>query len=351
MREGKNLVGVDIGTTSIKVCQVKQGRKGLELQKFGFEQLGSQVVVDGQVMDANVVTELLQKIFKEKKIRQKDVAVSVSGQAAIIRKISVPLMTDAELDEQIQWEAEQHIPFDIKDVQVDHQVLKRNPDEGQMDVLLVAAKRDQIEDYAQLVRAAKLRPIVCDIDAFSVQNLFEATRGLDPAQTFAIVNVGATLSSLNVVSGGISSFSREIANGGNSVSEEIQRTLGVPYDQAEAYKCGDGENGIVPDQVVQIVEGSCDSIAAEIQRSLDFFMATSGDASIGRLYLTGGCANLAPLAQSVETRSRIPVETWLPTEALASLGKDVDRELLERSGLQLSVALGLGLRKDREARS
>lgn len=350
MREGTNLVGVDIGTTSIKVCQVKTGRKGLELLRFGFEPLGTQVVVDGQVMDANVVTELLQKIFKEKKIRQRDVAVSVSGQAAIIRKISVPLMTDAELNEQIQWEAEQHLPFDIKDVQVDHQVLTRNPDEGQMEVLLVAAKRDQIEDYAQLVRAAKLRPVVCDIDAFSIQNLFEVTRGLDPAQTFAIVNVGATLSSLNIVSGGVSAFSREIANGGNAVSEEIQRTLGVPFEQAEAYKCGEGQDGIVPDQVIQIVEGCCDGIAAEIQRSLDFFMATSGDVSIGRLYLTGGCANLAPLAHSVETRSRIPVETWLPTEGIVSVGKDVDRELLERSGLQLSVSLGLALRKDREAR-
>lgn len=351
MREGKNLVGVDIGTTSIKVCQLKQSRKGLELQKFGFEPLASQVVVDGQVMDANVVTELLQKIFKEQKIRQRDVAVSVSGQAAIIRKISVPLMTDAELDEQIQWEAEQHIPFDIKDVQVDHQVLNRNPDEGQMEVLLVAAKRDQIEDYAQLVRAAKLRPIVCDIDAFSVQNLFEATRGLAPDQTFALVNVGATLSSLNVISGGVSAFSREIANGGNSVSEEIQRTMGIPYEQAEAYKCGDGQDGIVPDQVVQIVEGSCDSIAAEIQRSLDFFMATSGDVTISRLYLTGGCANLPPLAQCVESRSRIPVETWLPTEALISMGKEVNAELVERHGLSLSVPLGLALRKVREVRA
>lgn len=351
MREGKNLVGVDIGTTSIKVCQIKSGRRGLELARFGFEPLSAQVVVDGQVMDANVVTESLHKIFKESKIRQKDVAVSVSGQAAIIRKISVPLMTDAELDEQIQWEAEQHIPFDIKDVQVDHQVLARNADEGQMEVLLVAAKRDQIEDYAQLVRAAKLRPVVCDIDAFSVQNLFEATRGLDPNQTFALVNVGATLSSLNVIASGVSSFSREIANGGNAVTEEIQRTMGVPFEQAEAYKCGDETEGMIPDQVIQVVEGACDSIAAEIQRSLDFFMATSGDSGISRLYLTGGCANLGVLAQAVEQRSRIPVETWVPTEGIVSVGRDVDQEKLARHGLQLSVPIGLALRKDREARA
>lgn len=351
MREGKNLVGVDIGTTSIKVCQLKQSRKGLGLVGFGYAPLAPQVIVDGQVMDAGVVIETLQRLFKEAKIRQRDVAISVSGQSAIIRKISVPLMTDQELDEQIQWEAEQHIPFDIKDVQIDHQVLRRNPDEGQMEVLLVAAKRHQIEDYAQLVREAKLRPIVCDIDAFTVQNGFEFSRGLDPSRTIALLNVGASLSSLNVIAGGTSAFSREIAHGGNAITEEIQRSLNVSYEQAEAYKCGDGQDGIVPSEVLEIIEGSCDSIAAEIQRSLDFFMATSGDADISRLYITGGSASLGLLAQSIENRSRIPVEVWLPTENVVVQSAQVDQELLKKHGLQLSVALGLALRKDREVRA
>lgn len=351
MGEGKNLVGVDIGSTSIKVCELKQGRKGLSLVKLGYAPLAPQVIVDGQVMDASAVSEALQRIFKDSKINRKEVAISVSGQAAIIRKISVPLMTTEELNEQIQWEAEQHIPFDIKDVQIDHQVLRRNSDEGQMDVLLVAAKRDQIEDYAQLVRAAKLRPTVCDIDAFSVQNLFEFTRGLDPTQTVALINVGASLSSLNVISGGISQFSREIANGGNLITEEIQRTLNVPQEQAEAYKCGDSEDGIVPEQVVEILEGACDAIAAEIQRSLDFFMATGGEAEISRIFITGGSAGLPPLAQAIEQRSRIPVETWLPTDGLDLGGKHVSQDILSRHALQLSVALGLSLRREREARA
>lgn len=351
MREGKNLVGVDIGTTSIKVCQLKQTRKGVEMAAFGYAPLAPQVIVDGQVMDAGAVVETVQRIFKESKISQREVAISVSGQSAIIRKISVPLMTDAELSEQIQWEAEQHIPFDIKDVQVDYQVLRRNSEDGQMEVLLVAAKREQIEDYARLARDAKLKPVVCDIDAFSIQNLFEVSRGLDPSATLALVNVGASLSSLNVISGGVSAFSREIANGGHGVTEEIQRTLNVPFEQAEAYKCGEDRDGIVPAQVLEIVEGACDSIAAEIQRSLDFFMATSGDAEIARLYLTGGSAALGPLAQAIENRCRMPVETWSPTEFLTLYGKGVDQEKLARHSLQMSVALGLSLRKDREVRA
>lgn len=358
MGEGRNLVGVDIGSTSIKVCQLKETRRGLSLMRFGYVQLSPQVIVDGQIMDTGVVVESLQRLFQDNRIRQKECAVSVSGQSVIHRKITVPMMTAAELEEQIQWEAEQHIPFDIKDVQVDYQVLRRRADASQMDLLLVAAKRDQISDYAQLARSAKLKPIVCDIDAFTVQNLFEYSRGLPQEQTIAILNVGGSLSSLNIVANGVSQFTREIANGGNVITDEIQKALNVPYDQAEAYKCGgtaDPNNryqqGIVPQQVVEIIEAVCDSIAAEIQRSLDFFMATSGDAEISRIFVTGGTASLAALGQSIERRARIPVEVWSPMEKVTVEGKFIDAAVLQSRAAQLPVALGLALRKEREVRA
>ena len=236
MSEGKNLVGVDIGSSSIKVAQLKEGRKGYGLVRAGYAPLPPQSIVDGHVMNSQAVVEGLQRVFNEAKIKQKEVALSISGQAVIIRKISVPMMTAAELDEQIQWEAEQHIPFDIKDVHVDYQVLRRHPEQSQMDLLLVAAKRDQINDYAQLARDARLKPIVCDIDAFSIQNLFELSRGLPPDQTVALINVGANLTSLNIIANGISAFTREIANGGHGISEQIQKQLGIPFYLAEAYK-------------------------------------------------------------------------------------------------------------------
>jgi type IV pilus assembly protein PilM len=356
MGEGRNLVGVDIGTSSIKVCQIREVRRTPSLVRFGFAPLPPQTIVDGQVMDASNVVEVLQRVFHDARIRQREVALSVSGQSVIIRKITVPIMTAAELDEQIHWEAEQHIPFDIKDVQVDYQVLRRRPEASQMDLLLVAAKRDQINDYAQLARDAKLRPVVCDIDAFTVQNLFEATRGLPPDKTIAIINVGASLSSLNIVSNGISAFTREIANGGNVITEEIQKQLNIPFEQAEAYKCGgssaDDPNqpGMVPQQVIGVIEAVTDSIAAEIQRSLDFFMATSGETEIGHIYVTGGTANLLALAQAIERRARVSVSAWAPTEGVA-VERDVDPVILQRRAAQLPVALGLALRKEREARS
>jgi type IV pilus assembly protein PilM len=355
MGEGKNLVGVDIGTSGVKVCQVRESRKGLGLVRLGFVPLGPQVIVDGQVMDQGAVIEALQRVFSEAKIRQKECAISVSGQAVIIRKITVPMMTEAELNEQIQWEAEQHIPFDIKDVQVDYQVLRRRPEASQMDLLLVAAKRDQIEDYAQLARNAKLKPVVCDIDSFTVQNLFEYSRGLPQDQTIVLINVGASLSSLNIVSNGASAFTREIANGGNVITEEIQRQLSVPFDQAEAYKCGGDPSGpsggMVPQQVVQIIDAVTDSIAAEIQRSLDFYMATSGEGEISRIYVTGGTANLAALGAAVQRRARVPVEAWAPTEKIFVEAREVDTTMLQSRAAQLAVALGLSLRREKETHS
>lgn len=351
MGEGKNLVGVDIGTTSIKVCQLKESRKGLSLVRFGFVDLPPQVVVDGQVMDSGAVTESLVRACKDGRIRQKACAISVTGQNVIIRKITVPMMSEAELDEQIHWEAEQHIPFDIKDVQVDYQVLKRRPEASQMDLLLVAAKREQIEDYAQLVRGAKLKPVVCEIDAFSVENLFEYSRGLPADQTIALINVGATLTSLSILNNGIREFTRVIASGGSVITDEIQRALNIPFEQAEALKCGNPNDASRPAQVGEVIEAVTDSIAAEIQRSLDFFLATSGEGEIARIYVTGGTANLASLSRAVEQRTRITTEVWSPTERIQVDGKDLDQGFLEEKAAQLSVALGLSLRKEREARS
>jgi type IV pilus assembly protein PilM len=354
MAEGNNLVGVDIGSSSIKVCQVKESRKGRSLHKLAYAALPPQTIVDGHIMNAGVVTETLARLFADNQIKQKNVAISVSGQSVIIRKITVPMMTPAELDEQIQWEAEQHIPFDIKDVQIDYEVLKRQPERGQMDLLLVAAKRDEINDYAQFVREARLKPLVVDIDAFTVQNLFDVSRGFPPDQTIALINLGASLSSLNIVTSGVSAFTRDIASGGNVITEEIQRQTGVSFEQAEDYKCGggfDAGGGMVPQQVHETIEGVCDTIAAEIQRSLDFFMATSGENEIHRIFVTGGTASLSTLHNAIQRRAKTPVEFFNPVERLTIETKTVPEQLLQARHAQLAVAVGLSLRKDKEKRA
>ncbi len=356
MSEGRNLVGVDIGSSSIKVCELKEGRKGRTLAKVAYAPIPPQTIVDGHIMNTGVVTEALLKLFSDAKITQRNIALGVSGQSVIIRKITVPMMTPAELDEQIQWEAEQHIPFDIKDVQIDYQVLRKHPDRGQMDLLLVAAKRDEINDYAQFAREAKLKPFVVDIDAFCVQNLFEALRGMPAERTVALINLGASLSSLNIVASGTSAFTRDIASGGNAISEEIQRETGMSFDQAEAYKCGDpaaisGAGGMIPQQVQQVIDSACDTIAAEIQRSLDFFMATSGESNIDQVYVTGGTGNLTPLRNAIQRRARTPVEFFNPVDGLIVDSRHVPEDMLRARHAQLAVAIGLGLRKEKEKRA
>lgn len=351
MSEGNNLVGVDIGTSSIKVVQLKDTRKGLKLTNVGYVPLPRQTIVDGHVLNSQAVVEGLGRAFQEAKIKQREIALSISGQAVIIRKITVPMMTAAELGEQIQWEAEQHIPFDIKDVHVDYEVLRRRPEAGQMDLLLVAAKRDEVNDYSEIARSARLKPVVVDIDAFTVQNLFEHTRGIPPDLTFAIINVGASLASINIVSQGVSAFTRDIANGGNYITEQIQRQLGVPFEQAEDFKCQAATSPqTVPPQVPPIIESVCDSIAGEIQRSLDFFHATSGEAELHRIYVTGGSANLPWLLNAIARRSRVGVEPIPPFERIQVEGKDVNQQLLQAHSAQLSVALGLSMRKEKERR-
>jgi type IV pilus assembly protein PilM len=214
------------------------------------------------------------------------------------------------------------------------------------------------ETMAMAIEARVAGHVGREHDAFTVQNLFEYSRGLPQDQTIALLNVGASLSSLNIVANGVSQFTREIANGGNVITEEIQKALNVPFEQAEAYKCGGTQDpggqyqqGVVPQQAVEVIEAVCDSIAAEIQRSLDFYMATSGEAEIARIFVTGGTASLASLGQSIEKRARVAVEVWPPTEKIGFDARDVDSVLLQSRAAQLSVALGLSLRKEREARA
>ena len=350
MSEGKNLVGVDIGASSIKVVQLKESRKKLSIIKWGFAQLPPQTIIDGHVMNAGVVSEALAKIFTDQKIQMKDVAVGVYGQSVIVRKITVPMMTPAELDEQINWEAEQHIPFDIKLMSIDYEVLRKRPEAGQMDLLLVAAKKDEINDYASILREAKLRPVVVDINAFTIQNIFEHQYGLPADGTLALLNVGAAVSTLNIVSRGVSAFTREITNAGNAITEEIRKQCNCSYEQAEAYKCGGGPTQIVPQEVHQIIMQACAGLAGEIQRSLDFYLATSGEAEIQRIFVSGGSAYLAPLAQAIEKRARVPVQLFDPMVNLTIDAKTVDEPQIRAMAAQMVVALGLSLRTDKERR-
>jgi type IV pilus assembly protein PilM len=345
--EGKNLVGVDIGSSSIKVAELVEKRGVLSLVRFGFHPLPPQTIVDGHIMNSGAIVEGLEKLFHKQKRR--NVAMRANGHSVIIKKITMPQMTMSELDEQINWEAEQHIPFDLAEVQIDYQVLQSRAEQGQMDVLLVAAKREEITDLTNLAMEARLRPMVVDLDAFTVQNVFEAGYAdVMAGQTVVLIHVGASLTTINIIANGIPAFTRDIPSGGNRISEEIQRALGISQEEAEAYKIGDGQ-GMVPQEVPQIIQQSVDGLAGEIQRSLDFYLATSGDRSVAQIFLSGGTANVQSLAAAIQQRSRVGVELLDPLRVAPSDPK-MDQSQLAGRASQAVVAIGLALRKEREQR-
>ncbi|MDH5674722.1 MAG: pilus assembly protein PilM [Myxococcales bacterium] len=347
--EGKNLVGVDVGTSSIKVCEIKEDRKGGRvLTRFGYHPLPPQTIVDGHIMNAGAIVEGFDRLFH--KVKRRDVALRVSGHSVIIKKITMPVMTSAELAEQINWEAEQHIPFELADVQVDYQVVSRREDQGQMDVLLVAAKKEEIGDLTNLAMEAKLKPKVVDLDAFTVQNCFETGYGApDPTQTIVLIHSGASLTTLNIISQGTTAFTRDVVNGGNAVTEEIQRQLGISQEEAEAFKCGNA-HGAIPEEVPSIVRGVVESLAGEIQRSLDFYLATSGEQQIHRVYMSGGTANLVPLQEELSARCQVDVSVLDPLLVAQPDPGSVDPVALQGRSAQAVVAYGLALRKDKERR-
>ncbi|MBX2811172.1 MAG: pilus assembly protein PilM [Myxococcales bacterium] len=349
MAKGKLTVGLDIGSGSIKLTHLKTTRGGnYQLQAFGMVQLPPEAIVDGALMNSTAVVDGIQELFASQKLKAKDVATSVSGHSVIIKKINLPQMTPEELDESIQWEAEQYIPFDINDVNIDVQILNSESTQaGQMDVLLVAAKKDMVNDYTEVIASAGLNPVVVDIDAFAVQNQFEINYEVSRSETVVLVNVGASVTNINVIANSVSTFTRDISIGGGQFTDAVQKSLNVSYDEAEALKLGGGNNdadAVVPREVERVLHTESETIANEIQRSLDFYAATSADSHIARIFLSGGSAKIPALVKTIEGRTGVPVEIINPFRNIDIGNGRFDTEYLQQIAPMAAVSVGLALR-------
>lgn len=348
MAKSKLAVGLDIGSSSVKLVQLKEKRGGWALQAFGTAPLPPEAIVDGALMNSSAIVQAIQDVIAQQKLKVKDVAIGVRGHSVIIKKISLPRMSQEELDESIQWEAEQYIPFDIKDVNIDTQILTPEGDAaGQMDVLLVAAKKDMINDYTSVCAEAGLTATVVDVDAFAVQNAFEVNYDAGADETVVLINVGAAVTNVNVVSHGITTFTRDITMGGNAFTEEIQKQLNVSYDEAEALKVGgQGESdAVIPQEVERVIQGVADQLAGEVQRSLDFYASTSGGATIARVYLSGGTARIPALFKAIEGRAGAPVEVLNPFKNIEIDNGKFDPAVILSAAPAAAVSVGLALRR------
>jgi type IV pilus assembly protein PilM len=343
----KYAIGLDIGSSSIKIIQVREERKGLLLHAFDMAMLPPETVVDGALMNVNAIAQKIRELYQANSFKTKDVAFSVSGNAVIIKKVSLPEMTPEELQESIQWEAEQYIPFDIKDVNVDVQILNPHAGQGQMDVLLVAAKKEIIQDYMAVIKEAGLRPVVADVDTFTLQNAFEVNYSLPPNETLALINIGAGVININVLSNGATTFTRDISMGGGLLTSEIQKHLNVSYEEAEHYKTA-GEGNITNNTIAREVQRLCERVSqtlvTEIQRSLDFFAATTANMEVSKIYLSGGSAQISSLVRLLERSLEVPVELVNPFKNILIDPKRFDVDLLNRISPMATVAVGLGLR-------
>jgi len=346
----RNLVGLDIGDSSIKVVEVKDLGKGrgYELAKLGWEPLSSEAIVDGQIMDSQLVIETIQRLFQRCRIKTTQIATAVSGHSVIVKRISLPFMSDAELAESIQWEAEQYIPFDIEDVNLDYQILEGSSlsGEGNMDVLLAAAKKDKINDYTSVIHQAGLTPSTVDVAAFAMQNAFEINYEFEPHQVIALVDMGAAVTSISVLHGGTSVYWRDINIGGNHFTDAIQKELNLSGEQAEQLKRGEEVEGVLYERALPILTAVNEDVGAEVQKTIDFFKQISAaDEPLDRLYLTGGGSQVSHMKETLGERLNTQAEMLNPFRKIPPASKEAGADLADEMMPTASVAVGLALRK------
>jgi len=336
------LVGLDIGSSSIKAIELKRSKQGHELLSFGLEALPPDVVVDGAVMDVPLVAEKITSLFDRQKIKTKNVATSVSGHSVIVKRVSLPYMTEEELYDRIQAEASQHIPFDIADVNLSYQVLESM--DTQMEVLLVAVKKDKIVSHKYVIEQAHKAPTVVDIDAFALQNCFEVNYEPEPSQTVALLNVGASLMNINIVRNDVPLFTRGVSVGGNQYTDALQKELDLSFEDAEKLKTGETIAGVTEEQRAAVLRSVSDILLLEIQKTFDFFRATASGENIQRIYMAGGTARVPGLIDLLREEFAMPVDELDPFRKVAINPGRHDYERIRELKPRLAIAVGLALR-------
>jgi len=342
----KSLVGLDIGSSAVKAIELKPAGKGYKVAAYASEPIPPDSIVDGAIIDGAAVVDAIRRAFNSRGIKTKEVAASLSGNAVIVKKIALPSMTDAELSESIQWEAEQYIPFDIQDVNLDYQILNRADVGGKstMEVLLVAAKKDKIADYTGVIGQAGRVAVVIDVDAFALQNAYEANYGIEPGAVVVLLNVGASATNINILDGEQSVFTRDLATGGNAYTEALQKELNLPFDQADQLKRGVAVDGVSFDDARPVLRAVTENVILEVQKTFDFYRASAATDRISRIVVSGGASRAEGCTEMLAERFQSPVEMFDPFKKVAF---DAAKFKLDAAEIAptAAVAVGLALRR------
>jgi len=346
--KSRAVVGLDIGSSAVKAVELKPAGKGYRVAAYGAEPVPADAIVDGAIIDAGAVADAIRAVFEHNKaFKARDVCASLSGNAVIVKKITLPVMTESELEESIYWEAEQYIPFDIQDVNLDYQILDpgTGPDSrGSMDVLLVAAKKEKIGDYTGVIAQAGRTPVIVDVDAFALQNAYDRNYGMDAHQVIVLLNAGASAININIFQGEHSMFTRDISMGGNAYTEAVQKELDLPYELADQLKKGIPVDGATFEEAQPVLRAVTENVLLEVQKTFDFFRATAASDRIDRIMLSGGASRVDGFRDMLHERFGIPVEDFDPFREVGWDTKKLGHDGAEHAATA-AVAVGLALRK------
>lgn len=341
----KNLVGLDIGSSSVKAVELQKRGNRLELTNLGLESLQPDTIVDGQIMELNNVSNVIANIFNQHQIKTNRVAAGVSGHSVIVKNIVLPQMSEEELQESFSWHAEEHIPFDIADVNLDYHVTGNSSDALQ--VLLAACKSDKIANVKQAIQLAGKQPVVVDIDAFALQNCYEVNYQPKNGEVVALLNIGASTININILKGTRSVFTRDASVGSSQYTSLLQRELGLTFEQAESVKRGYPlPDGVEPRPIQPIIETVSDILALEVKKTIDFYRATSeeGEAGIQKIFISGGGSKLPGLADYLAKRFEVPVEVFDPFRQIQVDARKFDPDYMRELVPEMAIAVGLALR-------
>jgi type IV pilus assembly protein PilM len=341
----RNLVGLDIGSSSVKAVELSKKGSSLQLLNLGFENLQTDTIVDGQIMELNNVSNVIANIFNEHQIRTPRVAAGVSGHSVIVKNIVLPQMSQEELQESFSWHAEEHIPFDIADVNLDYELTSRSSES--LHVLMAACKSDKIANVKQAIQLAGKQPVIIDVDAFALQNCYEVNYHPKAGEVVALLNIGASTMNINILNGTRSVFARDASVGGSQYTSLLQKELGLSFEQAEGVKRGMAlPEGVEPRPIQPIIETVSDILALEVRKTMDFYRAkaSEGEVSIQKILLAGGGSKLPGLAEFLAKRFEIPVEVFDPFRQIEVDTKKFDPDYMREIVPEMAVAVGLALR-------
>jgi type IV pilus assembly protein PilM len=338
-------MGLDIGSSSVKAIELRPAGKGYKVAAIGVQPIPPDSIVDGAIIDGGAVADAVRRLFENKHFAAKDVVASLSGNSVIVKKITLPVMTEQELGDSIYWEAEQYIPFDIQDVNLDYEILSAPGAQGTMDVLLVAAKKDKIADYTTVITQAGRTPVLVDVDAFALQNAYEVNYGFQPDAVVALLNAGASATNINILNGPQSVFTRDISMGGNAFTEAVQRELGVTFEVAEQLKKGEDIGGATYEEARPVLKAMTDNILLEVEKTFDFFKATAANDRIDRIVLSGGASRVDGFAEALSARFNTEVIPFDPFRQVSIDASRLGAASVDDLAPVAAVALGLALRK------